>query len=97
MAFPSRQDGEVIRYSASFTKDIEELLNRTREMGLEGLLANAAARDMSLENAVEHGSRLSSTRSKNSSSVDTQNRNWIKLYKLRLATQTQLDTTRPCV
>ena len=28
----------VIRYSVSFTKDIEELLSRTRELGLEGLL-----------------------------------------------------------
>jgi bifunctional non-homologous end joining protein LigD len=28
----------VIRYSASFTRDINELLNRTREMGLEGLI-----------------------------------------------------------
>ena len=28
----------VIRYSVSFTKDIEELLGRTRDMGLEGLI-----------------------------------------------------------
>jgi bifunctional non-homologous end joining protein LigD len=27
----------VIRYSVSFTNDVKELLNRTREMGLEGL------------------------------------------------------------
>lgn len=28
----------VIRYSASFTKDIEELLAKARELGLEGLI-----------------------------------------------------------
>jgi bifunctional non-homologous end joining protein LigD len=28
----------VIRYSVSFTKDIQELLSRTRDMGLEGLI-----------------------------------------------------------
>jgi bifunctional non-homologous end joining protein LigD len=28
----------VIRYSVSFTKDIEELLGQAREMGLEGLI-----------------------------------------------------------
>jgi bifunctional non-homologous end joining protein LigD len=28
----------VIRYSVSFTKDIEELLNKARELGLEGLI-----------------------------------------------------------
>jgi ATP-dependent DNA ligase len=32
----------VIRYSVSFTKDIEELLGRTRELGLEGLFGNAS-------------------------------------------------------
>jgi len=29
----------VIRYSVSFTKDIEELVSRARELGLEGLIA----------------------------------------------------------
>ena len=28
----------MIRYSVSFTKDIEELLGKAREMGLEGLI-----------------------------------------------------------
>ena len=28
----------VIRYSVSFTKDVQELLSRTRDMGLEGLI-----------------------------------------------------------
>jgi bifunctional non-homologous end joining protein LigD len=28
----------VIRYSVSFTRDISELLNRTRKLGLEGLI-----------------------------------------------------------
>jgi hypothetical protein len=32
----------VIRYSVSFTKDIEELLGRTRELGLEGLIGKRA-------------------------------------------------------
>jgi bifunctional non-homologous end joining protein LigD len=32
----------VIRYSASFTKDIPELLNRTRELELEGLIGKRA-------------------------------------------------------
>jgi bifunctional non-homologous end joining protein LigD len=32
----------VIRYSVSFTKDIEELLDRARELGLEGLIAKRA-------------------------------------------------------
>ena len=32
----------VIRYSASFTKDIPELLDRTRKLGLEGLIGKRA-------------------------------------------------------
>jgi bifunctional non-homologous end joining protein LigD len=32
----------VIRYSASFTKDIPELLNRARTLGLEGLIGKRA-------------------------------------------------------
>jgi bifunctional non-homologous end joining protein LigD len=28
----------VIRYSVSFTKDVEELLSKARELGLEGLI-----------------------------------------------------------
>jgi bifunctional non-homologous end joining protein LigD len=28
----------VIRYSVSFTKDVQELLSRARELGLEGLM-----------------------------------------------------------
>jgi bifunctional non-homologous end joining protein LigD len=32
----------MIRYSVSFTKDIEELLGRARELGLEGLIGKRA-------------------------------------------------------
>ena len=32
----------MIRYSVSFTKDIEELLRRARELGVEGLIGKRA-------------------------------------------------------
>jgi hypothetical protein len=55
----------VIRYSVSFLKDIPELLDRTRTLGLEGLIGKRAVPGMRPEGALEHGSRLSSITSKN--------------------------------
>jgi ATP-dependent DNA ligase len=34
-----KQPAGAIRYSISFTRDIEELLERARSLGLEGLIA----------------------------------------------------------
>jgi hypothetical protein len=66
----------VIRYSISFTKDIEELLGRAREFGLEGLIGKRRTKRFPIcgrKNAPEHGSKSNSTKSRNSSSADTPN------------------------
>jgi bifunctional non-homologous end joining protein LigD len=47
----------VIRYSASFTNDIEELLNGTRQMGLEGLIGKRSGSRYEPGKRMEHGSR----------------------------------------
>jgi bifunctional non-homologous end joining protein LigD len=64
----------VIRYSVSFKRDIEELLSRTRRLGLEGLIGKRNGSRYEVGNAAEPGSSASSTRNRNSSSADTPNR-----------------------
>jgi bifunctional non-homologous end joining protein LigD len=56
----------VIRYSVSFTKKIEELLSRVRGWGLEGLIGKRANSRSKPGNEPEHGSKLSSIKSRNS-------------------------------
>ena len=64
----------VIRYSVSFTKDIEELLSRTRRFGLEGLIGKRNGSRYEVGNGAEPGSSSSSTTNRNSSSAETPNR-----------------------
>jgi ATP dependent DNA ligase domain len=64
----------VIKYSVSFTKDIQELLDRARTLGLEGLIGKRAVPSMRPESGLEHGSRSSCIWSKSSSLADTPDR-----------------------
>ncbi len=56
----------VIRYSVSFTKKIDELLSRVRELGLEGLIGKRSNSRYEAGKRPEHGLRLSSIKSRNS-------------------------------
>jgi bifunctional non-homologous end joining protein LigD len=49
----------VIRYSVSFKRDIEELLSRTRRLGLEGLIGKRNGSRYEVGNAAEPGSSSS--------------------------------------
>ena len=56
----------ALRYSISFTKDIEELLEKARKLGLEGLIGKRSGSRYEVGNAPERGSRSSSTWSRSS-------------------------------
>ena len=46
----------VIRYSVSFTENVQELLSRTRDLGLEGLIGKRrGSKNISRESAAEPG------------------------------------------
>jgi len=64
----------VIRYSVSFTKDIPELLDRTRKLGLEGLIGKRSGSRYEPGKRTGAGSSSSSIRSKNLLSADTPSR-----------------------
>jgi bifunctional non-homologous end joining protein LigD len=59
----------VILYSVSFTKDIPELLERARKLGLEGLIGKRIGSRYEAGKRTGAWIKLSSTRSKNSSSA----------------------------